>query len=363
MKTRILKILIPILIIAFAFVQGGGWNIFHKDITVRAVGDLTIAWGVPEGNPIFVVSNMAPGDMVVKTVNVQNGASTARPVGIRGVFTSDTDNLDSVLEITISEGGVDLYGGSSGTGTKTLEQFFTESAGPDGIPLSTLGPGVNTNYDIQVKFKDSAGNEFQNHTVIFDLVIGIAIPVPEECQQIEFSGSPIFGTDGNDRINGTRGNDLIFALEGNDKVFGFGGDDCIVGGSGNDELRGETGNDILFGNEGDDLLIGAVGEDKIFGGDGKDKIRGENNDDYIEGGGGDDKITGGNGDDQILGGDGNDEISSENGTDLVLGEGGNDKINGGAGNDNLDGGTGTDNINGSAGTDTCDGEVEVNCEI
>ena len=57
MKIRILKIIIPLLIIAFAIAHSGGLNIFNKDITVRAVGDLNVIWGVPDGDPIFVVSN------------------------------------------------------------------------------------------------------------------------------------------------------------------------------------------------------------------------------------------------------------------------------------------------------------------
>ena len=357
MKIKILKILIPLLIIVFAIAQNGGLNLFNKDISVRAVGDLTITWGVPSGDPIFVVNNMLPGDTEQRDVDVENNASTARPVGVRGVKTSETGNISSVLNIVIMEGPTTLYGPVS------LDQFFTNSMGPDGIPLSALGPGDSTTYTFKVTFDETAGNEFQDKQVIFDLIIGIAIAVPEECQEIEFAGSPIFGTDGNDRILGTRGNDLIFALEGNDRVFGLLGDDCIVGGEGKDELRGEIGNDIIFGNEGDDLVIGANGEDKLFGGEGNDKIRGENNDDYIEGGSGNDKITGGNGADEIHGGEGNDDISAENGADLVLGEAGNDKISGGAGNDNLVGGPDTDNINGHSGTDTCDGEIEVNCEF
>ena len=375
MKIRILKIIIPLLIIVFAIAHSGGLNIFNKDITVRAVGDLNVIWGVPDGDPIFVVSNMLPGDSEERSVDVTNNATVARPVGVRGEKTSETGNLSSVLSIVIMEGATTLYGPVG------LNQFFTDSAGPDGIALSTLGSGNTTTYTFKVTFDENAGNEFQGKEVIFDLIIGIAIAVPEECQNIEFSGPPIFGTEGNDRISGTRGNDLIFALEGNDRVFGLLGDDCIVGGEGKDELRGEIGNDIIFGNEGNDLIIGANGEDKLFGGLGNDNIRGENGEDYIEGNEGNDKITGGNSDDEILGGEGNDDISGENGQDLIFGGLGNDKLDGGSSNDDifgnegddqingksgddfLEGGPDTDSINGLSGTDTCDGEVEVNCEL
>ena len=346
----------------------GNINLFNRTQTAYAVGDLTVDWGIGVGDvgPIFNVLNMAPGDMEERSVDVSNSAASARPVGVRAIMTDGEATFSAALKIIISENGTDIYGGTSGTGEKSLGDLFLESAGPDGIPLSTIGPGDSAIYIFKVTFDESAGNEFQNLNVVFDLKIGIAIAVPAQCQGIEFDlvgGLPIFGTDGNDRINGTRGNDLIFGLEGDDRIFGHGGHDCIIGGEGNDQLRGEVGNDLLFGNEGNDLLIGAVGNDLIFGGDGDDNIRGENGNDQIDGGDGDDKITGGNGNDEIDGGDGNDDISAENGADQVNGGDGDDKINGGAGNDVLIGDSGFDSINGHAGRDTCDGETKNNCEL
>lgn len=335
----------------------GGTDLFTRNFTVQAVGDLTITWGVPEGDPIFVVSNMVPGQTETRTVGVSNGASASRPVGIKGIRTAGLGNIEDKLNIVIKEGLATLYGPT------TLTQFFTDSSSTDSVPLSTLGPGGSTNYDIQVTFDPTAGNEYQSTSVVFDLKIGISIATPEACQNIVFSGLPIFGTSGNNIIHGTNGNDLIFALEGNDKVFGKLGDDCIVGAEGNDELRGEVGQDILIGGSGNDLLIGGNNEDTIFGENGNDEIRGENSEDVLSGGAGDDKIIGGNADDQIDGGEGNDNIKSENGADTVLGQAGNDKIDGGSGNDNLTGGAGTDSIDGKSGRDTCDGEIEIHCEI
>lgn len=353
---KLFRISLIFLLIFTVFVASPALN-SSRSQTVRASGDLTVIWGVPEGDPIFTISNMAPGDMEEKLVSVVNGASSSRPVAIKGIKTGGTGNLESVLNIEILEGVNSLYSGN-------LAQFFTDTTNMEFISLSTIGPSGSTSYTIKVTFDSQAGNDFQNSSVIFDLIIGVAFDVPQECQQIEFSSpTPIFGTSGNDRINGTTGNDLIIALEGNDRVFSHGGDDCILGGDGNDELRGETGNDFIFGQGGNDLLIGAVGNDLILGGEGNDTIRGENNDDQIEGNEGDDKITGGNGDDQIDGGSGNDNISAENGQDLVNGGEGIDKLDGGAGNDNLTGDSGSDSINGKSGTDTCDGEIEINCEL
>ena len=314
--------------------------------TAFAVGDLTIDWGVPSGDPIFVVNNMVPGDMEQRDVDVTNGATSIRPVGVRGVETSEIGDLSTVLDIVISEGATDLYGGASATGPKTLSEFFTESAGPDGIPLSDLDPGESTTYSFKVTFSEDAGNAFQNASVIFDLIIGIAIEVPEECSDIQFDGNPIFGTSRGDRLNGGPGNDLIFGLEGGDSINGNGGADCIVGGEGSDRINGNAGNDVILGQEGSDSLKGNNGEDLLIGGEGSDSLDGGNEDDVLDGGNGSDSLKGGNGEDDLFGGDGSDSLKGGNGADF------------------LDGGGGTDSLNGGPNSDECiNGEAYSNCEI
>lgn len=361
-------------ILAMAIAVGGFFLWKQEQGTVLAAGDLTILWGVPTGDPIFVVTNALPGDTVDRAVTVTNDGSFPRDVAVRGDLLEETASFSSVLDFVISENGTDLY-------TGTLADFFTATATPSSVPLNTLSPGQSKTYTFSVHFQESAGNEFQNAHVIFNLIIGIDTDVPEECKDIEFSGPTIFGTGGDDTIRGTHGNDLIFALEGNDKVFAWSGDDCIVGGSGNDQLRGETGDDVIFGNEGDDLVIGAVGKDLLFGNDGNDTMRGENSDDEMHGGAGNDTMRGGNSDDLMYGNDGDDTMLGENGQDSMFGDAGDDDMDGGNGGDDLDGGSGNDTLkgkngndtliggpdsdsaNGYSGTDTCDAESEVSCEL
>lgn len=360
MKKRIILVISLIFLIG-VLISDNSFSKIFKSSTAFAIGDLTVNWGVPEGNPIFVVSNIVPGGTESRTVQVSNGGISTRLVGVRGIEASDSGNLSDVMEITITEGVTDLYGGT--TGVKTLTQFFSDSGNINGIALSNLAPGGNTSYVFKVKFKESAGNEYQGKTIVFDLKIGITVNIPAECSGITFSGSPIFGTSNSETIRGTNKNDLIFAFEGNDKVFGLSGKDCIVGGAGNDELRGELGEDFIFGNEGNDLLIGANGKDFISGGIGNDQIKGETGEDTLYGEGGDDDIKGGSGNDLINGGEGNDLLNGEAGSDEVLGEAGNDDMKGGSGGDDLIGGADTDKANGEAGKDSCIAEIEISCEI
>ncbi len=356
---RYFKILALLIIVGILATQTNVIANFLKPKTAYAVGDLTVDWGIGVGDvgAIFTVTNMAPGDSEDRNVIVTNGAPTIRPVAIKGTNLVETDALSGVMDIQITDGVTTLY-------SNTLQQFFIDSLNQSGIPLSNQNAGQTKTYSIIVSFQEGAGNEFQNQELSFDLVIGIGIDIPAECENIDLTGKfPIFGTAGNDRILGTRGDDVIFAFEGNDRVFAHGGSDCIIGGLGNDELRGETGNDFIFGNEGNDLLVGAVGNDIIFGGSGADTIRGEDGDDILNGEDGNDIMKGGNGNDQINGGDDNDTINGENGTDLIHGDSGNDTLVGGNGPDTLIGDANTDSANGQAGGDTCDAETEIGCEL
>lgn len=322
---RVLKIIILLVI----FVSLINYSEITKSIlgikTAYAVGDLSVDWGVPGGQPLFTIANMVPGQSQIRTVKVANGSSANRLVGISGDKTNETGNLSSALTITISQNGVDVYGGTSGE--KTVAQFLTESTLPNFAQLSSLTPDSSANYVITVKFKDQAGNEFQNKTLSLNLTIGLAVDIPTSCQGISFTGKVITGSQNNDSLSGTSKNDLILGLEGNDSISGGGGNDCIIAGSGSDRVSGDNGNDV------------------------------------IDAGAGNDQVAGGNGRDTILSGDGNDRIDGGNGDDSISGSLGNDILTGGNGTDILDGGSGVDVTIGGRGTDTCRAETRVSCEL
>src|SRR3989344_1130488 len=236
MKKRLIRIGIVLTILIALVAYNGEFSSLFKSTTAQAIGDLSVDWGVPEGNPIFVVDNMAPGDDESRAVNVHNDATTSRQVSIRGIKTSETGTLASAFSFVILEGATEIYGGGSSTGPKTLQQFFTESGAVDGIPLTNLAGSTSTSYTFLATFESQSGNEFQSKELVFDLKIGIVIDIPTECSLITFSCNPIFGTQNKDILIGTPGNDLILAFENDDIVKSGGGDDCIIGGAGNDAL-------------------------------------------------------------------------------------------------------------------------------
>ena len=344
-KSKLIKIVSLALAVSVAVWANGGLS-FSVNNTAQAVGDLTVDWGVPSGDPIFVVGNMAPGDMETRSVFITNDAISIRPVGVRGVKTSETGDLSTVLDLIISESGTDIYGGTSTTGPKTLSEFFDDSSGVNGVLLSNFDPSDSKTYSFKATFKEAAGNEFQDTSVVFDLIIGLLVEKPEECSDIDFDGEPIYGTSRGDRLIGTPGNDLIFGFGGSDSIKGRGGDDCIVGGDGSDSLKGEGG---------DDVLLGGAGSDSLKGGDGADTLIGGEDSDSLKGGKGDDNLDGGPGSDSLKGGDGNDVLS---------GGPGSDSLKGNNGDDNLDGGDGVDVLKGGPGIDTCiNGESVKSCEL
>lgn len=364
MKNRLIRIgIITVLVGAiFAFNKFDAVH-FLTPSTVEAVGDLVVDFGVPPGTPMFNFPNLSPGESKSKTITVTNNALANRPVGIKGINTAETGAISNVILIVISKNGTDLYGGASATGPKTLSQFFTDSSGINGIPLTTLLPNQAAAYIITATFNQSAGDQFQSKSVVFDLKIGITVDVPPQCTDMTFSGSPIFGTQKNDIINGTSGNDLIIGFEGNDAINSGNGNDCIIAGSGKDAIASGNGNDVVFGNDGDDAIVGGNDKDILIGGSGKDSIRGDNGSDNIQGDHGNDSISGGNGNDSISGGAGNDAISGDNGDDQIHGNEGNDALNGGLGNDTLLGDQDIDTVNGASGVDTCDAEFKSACEL
>src|SRR3990172_10721717 len=101
MKKKIFVVLLLALIGLVGF-QNNWFDIFEKK-TAYAVGDLNVLWGVPDGDPIFVVQNMLPGDTEQRTVTVNNGATSARDVGIIGIKTEETASFSGILDFIISE--------------------------------------------------------------------------------------------------------------------------------------------------------------------------------------------------------------------------------------------------------------------
>ncbi len=303
-KNRLVHIFALFIIAAVLALQTHAVQKIFFPERVEAVGDLTINWGIGTGNvgPIFTLNNMAPGQSTQKTVSVSNGGLNPLTISARGVKTTETASLGEAMNIVISQNGIDLYGGGSPTGPKTLSDFFSDSTNVLGISLQTQNPNTTNNYVFTITFKDSADNAYQNASLSFDIHMGIAIDIPLACQSINFSGEPIFGSKKSEKLNGTVQNDLILGMGGSDNIDGKGGQDCILGGDGSDSIIGGTGDDVIVGEGGSDSIKAGDGNDVVSGGGAADSMYGEN---------GNDSITGDAGSDKAVGGPGSDTCSAE----------------------------------------------------
>lgn len=170
MKSKLIRVIVLLLFIGAVVYFKGGFRIAGQNSKVQAFGDLVINFGVPPGDPVFVVENLLPGDTENRNIIVTNNGIIPHFIAVAGVKTQETGNLSTVLDFVISEGGVDLYGGTSGA--KTLSQFFADST-PNGVNLNIVNPGQTKTYNFKAFFPTTAGNEFQKTKVVFDLIFKI----------------------------------------------------------------------------------------------------------------------------------------------------------------------------------------------
>ena len=241
MKKIYNQILIGAILFFLILLSGGKLFSLFNNNSVEAVGDLFVDFS---NNPIFTVAHISPGQSMSKTIRIYNDADTNKLIGIKGIKKDEKKNIASQLLITILENRKELYGGKE---EKNLAQFFNDSSNPNGVALTSLKPRKDTKYTIKIVFKKSAGNEYQNNMVKFDIQVGVVVVIPKKCHNLHLNNNVVYGTKGNDRLVGTEGNDLIVGFEGSDNIDGKGGNDCILAGEGIDIVNGGAGKDMCEG--------------------------------------------------------------------------------------------------------------------
>jgi len=170
-------------------VAGGAIALKQEPGIVQAVGDLTVTF---PSSPFFSETNMAPGDVVDKTLTVENNGPVPRMVAVRAHDVSrdpaGPPDLDDVLTLDIKEGATTLASFGS------LKTFLNDA---DGVLLSILNPGDTTSYTFEVDFPTSAGNEFQGRSVEFDLTVGAIVGENVVINEVFFFVDPAHGADCN----------------------------------------------------------------------------------------------------------------------------------------------------------------------
>ncbi|WP_373740218.1 calcium-binding protein [Neisseria sp.] len=207
-------------------------------------------------------------------------ANTAAP--------GDTDTA-TPLTLTGDDGRNTLKGGA---GNDTLRGL----GGNDVLDGGTGGDIMYGGNSHDVYYVDNAGDRVieSARQGTDSVVAGVSFSLPNNVENLTFSGSANLRGSGNaldNTLRGNHGDNLFRAGAGSDSVHGLGGKDILFGGDGADKLYGGAGNDILYGGtarlpERDDTLLS--------GWRWKDENDGN---DFLDGGSGNDTLMGGKGDD------------------------------------------------------------------
>ncbi|HHD92149.1 MAG TPA: hypothetical protein ENL06_00815 [Candidatus Portnoybacteria bacterium] len=125
---------------------------------------------------LFNNTNFLPGQKVIRWIEVINQSGQPQKVAVEPInyfgFPDPNDvpsnDLSRVLMITIGKyQGVDLYGGNSQGGAKTLFDFYQEGE----IYLDNLLTDNSEKYEFEIYFPEDKKDEWQGKTTNFDLLI------------------------------------------------------------------------------------------------------------------------------------------------------------------------------------------------
>ncbi|MBF0121192.1 MAG: hypothetical protein HQK79_20355, partial [Desulfobacterales bacterium] len=220
---------------------------------------------------------------------------------------NDNDILEGGLGDDYLNGGEgdNIYLYAKGDGSDTIERgiWWSTSSGKDTIKFNEglnidsfeyIAQSGNWGSDIILRLKETgetltiknwfANNRYQVDR--FQFADGTELTASQISEKVVMSGTdrddtlsahegyitPIYGFDGNDRLNGNSGNDIIDGGAGDDIIYSNKGDDKVTAGNGNDTIYGNDGNDILTAGEGNDSLYGEDGNDVLNGGSGDDYL-------------------------------------------------------------------------------------------
>lgn len=173
-----------ILAVSFAIAIFGAGVLFvdfaqaqsSDNLVVKYWSETQSSW-LPLQGPIFDETNFLPGQSVIRLIKVTNTNNSAQSQRIATEAINypnpiPAGDLSRALMLVIKEGAIDLYGGSSLTGPKTLFDFYQDSKNYQEISLSDLANGATTQYDFVISFPPEEENQWQGATTTFDILVG-----------------------------------------------------------------------------------------------------------------------------------------------------------------------------------------------
>ena len=114
-----------------------------------------------EQAPLFSSVNFAPGDSVSRWVKLNNTTSSPHRAILRTINVVNDGELGDAIGLVIKQGDTVLY-----------DNTFTDLFGLSELVLPQVPAGSSTTLDFIATFKTTAGDEYQNSTIGFNLQIG-----------------------------------------------------------------------------------------------------------------------------------------------------------------------------------------------
>lgn len=152
-----LAIVLSLLLIGFTGLVFSSYKIYAANLTA---GPLSISYA---GDQLFNESNIAPGDEVVKDLTVTNNGTLPHSFSISA--SNVTGNLADIIQIEPRENGLAFW-------NETLASLALLPNGSKVI-ISSIDPGATRNLKIAAIFPTSAGNAYQDQSVVnFSFTLG-----------------------------------------------------------------------------------------------------------------------------------------------------------------------------------------------
>ncbi len=251
-----------------------------------------------EGQAIFAMGNVGPGDSGAGEVTIANGGASPGALILASRDLSDDPGtyggaLSQRLELRLE----DVSGGSP-------EQVYAGQIGAmPALELGTLAAGEARTYRFVVTMLDGGSpsspfaddNLYQRGGTSLGYEWALTEteggePEPPELPAVPPAppaaepppppavspppGRGLLGTPAADRLVGSSADDVIHGRGGADRIWGKGGRDLLSGGRGRDRLDGGAGADRLLGGPGRDTIVAAGGgADFVDCGSGRDSAR------------------------------------------------------------------------------------------
>lgn len=114
-------------------------------------------------DPLFSVSNALPGDAVMPYAELSQTSGSSQDIYVGATNVDDSDGLGSVVDLQITDHDTNdvLWSGTFADLFSSGQHF-----------LLNLPDSTNKQLDFDANFQSSAGNEYQNATMLFDIWLG-----------------------------------------------------------------------------------------------------------------------------------------------------------------------------------------------